>query len=153
MLGTTGLNLERDIARYQPATQSSTASHSCSPTASKAVDGNTEGVFYPWCSVTHTNNDDQAWWQVHLQGWRTVFAVRVFNRVDCCMERLANFNVTLRNANGATLATKNFAGGTRTEIYTFEIYVKGVSYVRVHLLGKNFLSLAEVQVIGNDGII
>ena len=153
MLGTNSQATERDLARYQPATQSSTYSHSCSPTASVAVDGNTEGVFYPWCSVTCTNNDDQAWWQVNLRGSRTVYSVRVFNRVDCCMERLANFNVTLRNADGETQATKNFAGGTKTEIYTFEEKVEDVSYVRVHLLGKNFLSLAEVQVIGNDGTI
>ncbi|XP_065831635.1 fucolectin-like [Oscarella lobularis] len=140
---------ERDLARNKPATQSSTVAHACSPTASKAVDGNTEGVFYPWCSVTHTNNDDQAWWQVDLQGSRTVHSVRVFNRVDCCMERLANFNVTLRNSAGATLGTKYFAGGTNTEIYTFQqIVVHEVRYVRVHLLGKNYLSLAEVQVIG-----
>ena len=70
------------------------------------------------------------------------------------MERLANFNVTLRNSAGATLGTKYFAGGTNTEIYTFQqIVVHEVRYVRVHLLGKNYLSLAEVQVIGNDGII
>ena len=153
MLGVNSLPLVKDLAKFKPAVQSSTYDHDCLPDASVAVDGNTEGVFYPWCSVTHTNNDDQAWWQVNLRGSYTVNLVRVFNRVDCCMERLANFNVTLRNAVGKTLATKNFAGGTQTEIYAFEEKVENVSYVDVHLLGKNALSLAEVQVIGNDGTI
>ena len=67
------------------------------------------------------------------------------------MDRLANFNVTLRNSARATLATKNFSGGTNSQIYTFSKTVDNVRLVRVHLLGKGVLSLAEVQVIGNDG--
>ena len=69
------------------------------------------------------------------------------------MERLANFNITLRNSYGATKATKYFSGGTHTEIYTFEYTVYDVRYVRVQLLGQNYLSLAEVQVIGNEKTI
>ena len=122
----------------------------CQASASKAVDGDTDGDFYPRCSVTHTNEDQQAWWQVDLQGSRTLHRVQVFNRVDCCMDRLANFNVTLRNSARATLATKNFPGGTTTQIYTFSKTVENVRFVRVHLLGKGVLSLAMVQVIGND---
>ena len=65
------------------------------------------------------------------------------------MTLLVNFNVTLRNSDEATLATKNFPGGTNTRFYTFSKTVKNVRFVRVHLLGKGPLSLAEVQVIGN----
>ena len=139
-----------NLAVYGASSQSSTFSHSCNPTASKATDGKNEGVF-SWCSVTHKNEDQQAWWQVDLQGSRTVHRVHVFNRVDCCRDRLANFNVTLRNSTRATLATKNFSGGTNSQIYTFSKTVDNVRFVRVHLLGKGVLSLAEVQVIGNDG--
>ena len=151
-LGENAIATERDLAVLKPAAQSSTDSRrGCLGFASEAVDGNTEGFFEPWCSVTVTNDDQQAWWRVDLQGSRTVHRVRVFNRVDCCMERLANFNVTLQNSDGTTLATKNFPGGTQTQIYTFSETVENVRFVRVHLLGKGILSLAEVQVIGNDG--
>ncbi|XP_065830435.1 fucolectin-5-like [Oscarella lobularis] len=146
--GSNKLATKRNLAQNQPASQSSTYNHSCFPTASLAVDGNTEGIFYPWCSVALTNKDQQAWWQVDLQDSHTVDLVHVFNRVDKLIERLANFNVTLKDANGKTLATQNFVGGAQTQIYTFDQIVNNVRYVRVHLIGNSYLGIAEVQVIG-----
>ncbi|XP_065831642.1 fucolectin-5-like [Oscarella lobularis] len=146
--GKNQLATKRNLAQNQPASQSSTYSISCLPTASLAVDGNTEGIFSPWCSVALTNKDQQAWWQVDLQDSHTVDLVRVFNRVDKLIERLANFNVTLKDAKGKTLATQNFVGGQKTQIYTFDQIVNNVRYVRVHLIGNSNLGIAEVQVIG-----
>ena len=69
------------------------------------------------------------------------------------MERLVNFNVTLKNADKTTQATKHFAGGAQTQIYTFDQIVNDVRYVRVHFIGSGYLTLAEVQVFGKEKAI
>ena len=134
---------------YGTATQSSTFYHSCHPTASKAIDGNSEGVFHGWCSVTHTNQDASAWWEVDLKASSLVYAVVLFNRVDCCMDRLSNFDVILTDQSHHVLGTYYEAHGGR-EIMAFLMHsiLTGVYHVRVQLRGKNYLSLAEVDVYG-----
>src|SRR5262249_16285581 len=54
-----------NLARGKPATQSSTYPGYPSAAASSAVDGNTDGNFFDG-SVTSTNLDSNAWWQVDL---------------------------------------------------------------------------------------
>lgn len=53
--------------------------------ASKAVDGNTDGVFANG-SCTHTQNpvENVTWWKVDLLGFYTVTSVEIFTRTDCC---------------------------------------------------------------------
>ena len=124
-------------------------SHTCKPTASKATDGNNEGVFHPWCSVTHTNNDASAWWEVDLKANSVVFSVVVFNRIDCCMDRLSNFDVIVKDQSHKVL--KSFyerVGGREMMAYSVRPSLKGARYVRVQLRGTNYLSLAEVDVYG-----
>jgi hypothetical protein len=60
-----------------------------------AVDGNNNGYYSDtWQnSVTHTNSDSQAWWQVDLGGPNFVANVSIYNRVDKFSERLQNFYV------------------------------------------------------------
>ena len=137
-----------DLSAYGTATQSSTFSHSCKPNASKAIDGNSEGVFR-WCSVTHTNQDAAAWWEVDLKVSSSVVSVVLFNRVDCCMNRLSNFNVLLKDQLHKVLRSYYEGRGGR-EIMSFPVRPTrtGVYYVRVQLRRKNYLSLAEVDVYG-----
>merc|ERR1712226_1531790 len=59
-----------------------------------ANDGNTVGI-WNWNSVTHTHWNRDPWWQVYLGGDATVNDVYVWNRIDCCRNRLANFKVEL----------------------------------------------------------
>ena len=133
---------------FGTATQSSTYSHSCNPTASKAIDGNNEGVFYPWCSVTHTNKEAAPWWEVNLRKGSTVYSVVVFNRLGD-MDRLSNFDVILKDKSHNVLRSIHEVQGDR-EIMGFEVQpvLEDVIYVRVQLRGKNVLSLAEVEVYG-----
>lgn len=42
-------------------------------------------------SVTHTNIEAKAWWQVDLGAIHEIGQVILYNRTDCCSERLANF--------------------------------------------------------------
>ena len=79
----------RDVAVGMPATESSTFGGA---EAARAVDGNTNG---DWAvgSIAHTNADLQAWWQVDLQASQPIDRVDVWNRTDCCGDRLSNFSI------------------------------------------------------------
>ncbi|MCX6045609.1 MAG: discoidin domain-containing protein, partial [Chloroflexi bacterium] len=145
-----------NLAQGKAAKQSSTYASSTNPVANKAVDGNTNSNFSGG-SVSSTNADANAWWQVDLGATYTLDTIRLWNRTDCCADRLANFTVFV--------ATTDLTGRSFTAIqndstvwrYTstgqapatlnIPAYVKG-RYVRVQLAGTNYLSLAEVQVFG-----
>ena len=107
------------------------------------MDGNTNGNYQSGLVAT-TNNEAQAWWRVDLGTTAAVGSVEVWNRTDCCPERLSNFNVMLLDANQATVASINVPvqAGTPTTVQ-----ISGTArYVKVQLVGTNFLSLAEVKV-------
>lgn len=116
--------------------------------ASKAVDGNTDGNWLNG-SVTHTNYDNQAWWQVDLGSLQWVQNVELWNRTDCCPERLSNFNVILLDASQTVVSSVNVPGNGGTPS---TVQINGTArYVKVQLVGTNYLSLAEVRVMGQTG--
>jgi hypothetical protein len=142
-----------NFALGKPATQSSTLY----TTAAAAVDGNRDGNFGS-TSVTHTNHTFQPWWQVDLGTSQSLSTVRLWNRTDCCGERLSNFyvlvsdqpfvstdlNTTINQAGVSNYFTAGQAG-TTTSINAN----RTGRYVRVQLAGTNALSLAEVEVSGS----
>jgi alpha-L-fucosidase 2 len=140
-----------NAARSKPATQSSTAFNGA---ASRAVDGNTDGT-YSAGSVTHTDFQDQPWWQVDLGEAHDIDQIAIWNRTDCCSDRLTDFYVLV--------SEEPFVSGSLADVLDQEgvwvghhpdeagrptlidVAVAG-QYVRVQLAGNNALSLAEVQV-------
>jgi hypothetical protein len=78
-----------NLALRKPATQSSTyLYHSIDPVAGYAVDGNTDGYFLNK-STTHTKfEDDNPWWQVDLGSKKDIEQIIIYNRTDCCADRL-----------------------------------------------------------------
>lgn len=82
--------------------------------------------------------------------------IRIWNRTDkCCTKRLSNFYVFVSDLSGRTFNDilnddtvwhHHTAGQSPTEL-VIPAEVNG-RYVRVQLAGRNFLSLAEVQVFG-----
>lgn len=124
--------------------QSSTV-HGGGPT--RAADNNTDGNYFN-NSVTHTDFHFQPMWEGDLgtSGGYIAF-IDVYNRTDCCADRLSNFNVSI-SENGTTWTSFNTPGqaGTPTSI---PIYSRA-RYIRVQLLGSNFLSLAEVVLWGTQ---
>jgi RHS repeat-associated protein len=133
--------------------------------SSRGVDGNTSG---DWGdnSVSHTNLERQPWWQVDLGSVQQIGTVRLWNRTDCCSDRLSDFHVLVSDnpfSSTDLTTTINQAGVSR--YYTAgpagaltEIGVgRSGRYVRVQLAGDNYLSLAEVEVMGRtasgEGVI
>ncbi|XP_064630377.1 uncharacterized protein LOC135489122 [Lineus longissimus] len=69
--------------------------------ASRAVDGNRD-MFYSSNSCTHTNADrsdssNNNWWAVDLGEETVIMRVVLYNRADCCGNRLANFDIVVTN--------------------------------------------------------
>jgi len=148
-----------DLAQGQPATQSSTLPGT--PPAGVAVDGNTDGSFFDG-SVTATNFEANPWWEVDIGSPTLISGVAVWNRTDCCKDRLSDYWVFVSNTpflatdTPATLSTRagTFASHqTTVPSPSSTITVSGFSgrYVRVQLTGTGYLSLAEVQVFGTAG--
>ncbi len=140
--GAVGLNL----AAGKPATQSSTYGGA---EAIRAVDGNTDGDNVNQ-SVSHTTRESQPWWQVDLGKVTSIGEVIIYNRTDCCSERLADFDVLLSNDGSNWQTAASFAGTAPTRT-ALPIYESG-RFVRVRLRGTNYLSLAEVQVYAQQNL-
>ena len=144
-----------DLAQGKQATQSSTLPGT--PAAGAAVDGNTDGAFFDG-SVTATNLDTNAWWQVDLGASTPIITIVVWNRTDCCASRLSDYWVfvsdtpflptdtpaTLQNRAGTFAVHQTTAPNPSTAILAL---TQG-RYLRVQLTSPNYLSLAEVQVFG-----
>jgi hypothetical protein len=146
-----------NLALGQAASQSST--YGSITGAANAVDGNTDGNYFDG-SITHTNLDANAWWQVDLGASATVSSITIWNRTDCCGSRLGDYWVFVSDTPfGATdtPATLQSRAGTWSSHQTVApnpsttIAAGGAQgrYVRVQLSDTDYLSLAEVQVTGN----
>lgn len=127
--------------------------------AYKGIDGNRNGDYYGGGSVTHTYYGDPdpapdlfEWWEVKLDRQYPIDQIKIFNRTDCCSERLIPFRLTVFD--GATPVfsqdvTAFVADITGLNIsgMTFNLSGQVGDRVRVQLLHQDFLSLAEVEVI------
>ena len=158
--GTGGTQNPTNLARGKLASQGSTFPWSPSPTADKAVDGNTDGNFLDY-SVTHTNYDVNAWWQVDLGASASISSVVIWNRTDCCQDRLSDYWVFISDTpfspsdTPATLQSRPGTWSSHQTSYpnpstTIAASAQG-RYVRVQLSGTERLHMAEVQVMGAFG--
>jgi alpha-L-fucosidase len=140
-----------NVALGKPATQSST---DFGGTPDKAVDGNTAGT-YDDHSFSHTAFEANPWWQVDLGGSHQIDSIDVWNRTDCCMDRLKDYYVFVSDQPFAstsladTLAQPGVWSAHETEQAGRPTSIpvgRGGRYVRIQLAGSNWLTLPEVQV-------
>jgi len=135
--------LGANLARAMPATQSSTAG---SGAAGRAVDGSIDGN-YGNNSVSHTSSQSGASWTVDLGESHPVRHVVLYNRTDCCSDRLSNFKVVLMDDSNNVIATKTYAGTAGTAPLKFEFGANPWGQkIKIQLNGTNYLHLAEVEV-------
>ena len=132
-----------NIAWKKQASQSSTA---YGGDANRALDGNTNNT-YSQNSITHTNFENKAWWQVDLGRSEQVGFVRLFNRGDGELaKRLSNFDVILYNDKGEEVS-KQFVKQLTSNQLDVQFNGQIGRYVRVQLRHEHqVLSLAEVEV-------
>lgn len=111
-------------------------------------------------NITHTNDGDLLpFWEVDLEQNRLIDNVEIFNRDNCCPERLYNITVEVRNAADAVVYTSDVlnptaAGGSPVNpgpVLTVDLPGAGVTGSKVRVIknanaGAEWLSLSEVQV-------
>ncbi len=151
-----------NLAQGMPATQASVYGFGI---PSHAADGNTNGIYIDDAvagTVTHTAGGVQDWWQVDLGRSILVDRVQLWNRTDCCSDRLSNFTVFVSPSDmtgrrydqlmADTSIAKRSVGVTPI-LPTLGIPFGTVGrFVRVQLAAQNYLSLAEVQVYGSTAV-
>ena len=156
--GATHYNLARACGAdgLQPCStqqSSSMSGESGESAAVYAVDGNRNTAFGIG-SCTHTEWGQghlSPWWMVDLGQVRAVRAVKIWNRGDCCSERLQGFDIRVGDAAASySSATACFTGGTApmASPYTVQVDCEGSGrYLYIGLPGSSeALALCEVQV-------
>jgi hypothetical protein len=127
----------RLISQRRPARQSS---EGWSGRPSRAVDGNTN-QHYGRGSCTHTQRHGRPWWKVYLSRSYRIDRVSIWNRVDCCRNRL----------NGVYVKAGNHVcgryPGSRGH-YTMSCRGRIASHVTIQQSRSDYLTLCEVRVYG-----
>jgi len=126
-----------------------------------SVDGNTDGNFVNG-SVTHSGKDVNAWLEIDLGKTEKIDKVKIWNRTDCCGERLQDYWIFISETpfKSDDTATElkgrpgiwgkiNLTPNPKSTIQTADVSGR---YVRVQLSGtqpisESFLSLAEVEIL------
>ncbi len=149
-----GCSSTSNVALNKSASQSSTQLNA---SASRAIDGNTNGDFWGANSVTYTNWEANPWLQIDLGSVHNIEQINVWNRTDCCQSNLSNYHILISNnpftsnnlnnsinQNGVTNIVQSIAAGTPS---TLPANVTG-RYIRIQLAATGILAVAELEIMG-----
>ena len=129
---------------------------------SLAVDGNTTGST-PWgasANLVHTQASHNPWWKVDLGSIHSLDSIRIFNRSNCCANRLNNFYVFISSTDiDASLSidtllddsslTSYFFPGNASMLTSLSFSEQAGRYLVVKLPGESqILHIAEFEVYG-----
>jgi hypothetical protein len=109
--------------------------------ASRANDGNTDGNYYD-LSVAHTNSEANPWWKVQFNSSYDISSITIWNRTDCCSDRLSPFTVTLFE--GGIVVWQQLYDASAPASITFSGFNVQADSLEIQLNGTNYLQLAEV---------
>ena len=140
------------LSQGKPTTQSSVVSRGNVPlTSDKAFDGNLN-QYNSKLSCMHTKLESEAWLQVDLLQNALIHSTRIYNRRDCCQERLSDALILVSNDEtflSNTLCAKFASITTVDQIQTFycapNIFGR---YVRLEIPMQS-LQICEMQVFGH----
>jgi len=133
-------NYLNNMALGKPTAQSSTYTDAENGdwVSSLAVDGNKS-------TATHTTSFG-GWWLVDLEETATITRVRVWNRQDCCKERLNGAVIEVMDVHDTVLATQNITEESPDSIDWYFPSIRA-RYVKI-ISPDHFLSMSEVEVFG-----
>ena len=125
--------------------------------ASRAVDGDTNPV-YNSGSISHTAENDNPWWLVNLDGAFRIQQVVIWNRLDCCSNRLSGATVRLLRSlstDGSDYSAEvTLSDMTDEQQFTWDTVTgtnEGIVGLYIFLpFNGTYLSLAEVEVFAKD---
>ena len=111
--------------------------------ASKAVDNNFD-------TYSHTRGHSDEYWQLTFPKRMYIDQVILYNRRDCCWERLDGARVTVDGAQIGTVRVMQDSRGPpyrKEDGYKFDAKRRG-KVIKVN--NNNYIHLAEVQVLGSE---
>ncbi|XP_052805089.1 uncharacterized protein LOC128234707 isoform X2 [Mya arenaria] len=115
------------------------------------VDGCTDGNYISVHCCTHTKNDLGAWWEVDLEQTYPIKEIVVYNRQDCCSNRLSGFVVYISGVSDSTMDNEIVYRNAMSDVpYITRIPVSGKRgrYVKISLKDRSdYLTLCEVEVM------
>ena len=133
------------ISANKPTSQSST---DYGGVAQYALDGNTDSNFFS-SSCSCTGNENNPWWMVDLQQSYSIESVKVWNRGDCCPERLVPLQVSILNPK--TQEWKVCGVIENVDSVLQMSCKRGIgSAVKLTLLKQEYLTICEVEVWGGE---
>jgi parallel beta-helix repeat protein len=136
-------NGDSNVARGKPVIQSS---NQFGRDGSEAVDGSRDGNFNHG-SVSCTDNMPYPFWQVDLEFIYSVDRIAIYNRTDCCPERLRDF-VIEKSVDGKNFSPVVHHSGNAGEVLELDLNGQKARYLRVSMNRYEFLSIAEFEVYG-----
>lgn len=156
---------DRIIATEEPTAATASTNLALNRTASQSSDYPAAGITADralngnFTDLTHTQLEAQPWWQVDLGSVSFIDTIKLWNRTDGGQDRLSNFYVFVSNTpfqsnnltqtqNQAGVASYYMAGQAGTPSIINMTPNQTGRYVRVQLVGSNYLSLVELQVLG-----
>lgn len=151
-----GSSSSENLSLNKIATQSSDYQDA---TADRAVDGDTNGDWFPNQSVAGTNWSYQPWWEVDLGAVYQINEIEVWGRTDCCSSFMSNYYVLVSDepfistALNTVLSQSGVSSFFETDQPANPTMVSANitgRYVRIQLQGSHLLQIAEVVVKGGD---
>ena len=115
----------------------------------RAVDGDTNGN-WGGNSCTHTSSSNDTWWRVQLPGRHMITKVALYNRSECCSERLSPVYVYVQESSIDTLCGSHTTSSDGLAMLNFTCpspLLGDVLWVEVQGTYKGF-SLCEVKAYG-----
>ena len=125
-----------DWSRKGTATQSSVYGQF---PAVNTIDGN-------MMTFNHTKNEPHAWWQLTLPKDVYITKIHLFNRRDCCQERLSNFTIKILDQDGKDIVSYFQKGSTQETVWNGVNRIGRI--IKVQLNGRNYLHLSDFKVFG-----
>uniref|UniRef100_A0A1I8JBX5 WSC domain-containing protein n=1 Tax=Macrostomum lignano TaxID=282301 RepID=A0A1I8JBX5_9PLAT len=124
-----------------PLSHCSQSSVGWSGVCSRAIDGNTNQNYWGH-SCTHTKLES-GWWMAKTQKLAHIKEIKIFNRLDCCFDRLTNFVVTVDGH-----VCGSYHSHSVFKVTTFRCNRVG-RVVMIRSRKRTYLTLCEVQVFGS----
>lgn len=126
----------------------------------RACDGDRNGT-YAAGSVTHTYSETNPWWEADLGHVNVLQQIKIFNRTDCCSDRLSDFYVFVSDEPFASTDLNTTLASPIVDAFFFEGDIDALvfaftkqsgRYVRIQSTSSEPLSLAEVEIYGSQDI-
>ncbi|XP_063690823.1 fucolectin-6-like [Bolinopsis microptera] len=115
--------------------------------AARAIDGNTANV-YSQGSCTHTSDGSPQWWKVDLGAIYKVNKVVIYNRMECCGDRLDGAQVEAFSGSSLVKICGKIDYQSGKVSYTIECGDAIADIIKISQTSGKPLTLCEVETYG-----